>query len=431
MKSCKVAIIAFMIGLFQCQLAHAERSEPAFGNETSKPRQGSSDQGRETWMDIFRLLQAAVAESDQEMARSLALQLAAVVARKAPVEISLDVFQVVYVGDVLTTLGASEHAVAVYETALAIAETSDPNGEFLVDVVERFATSLHDNRRFGEAESFWQRAIGLRQKQIPVDILKLADDYQALARTYIGRQRASDAFPLLESSVAMIERRFGPNHRSLIGLLQNYAQAAAIVANGTGAGLERERFNEIASANYQRALALARQGGEAETHRADAIRQSLGIHLLVLGKYAEAEPLLLEALQRAETLAGATSLAALTPTSELAILMKETDRLPEAEAYAFQAVEIAALRLPGSDVEVIILNNLAALLLETSRPAKAISFARKGVTSEIARRSNETQSAFSTESDARTKDARIFEASIGAAWSVQSLGTKLSSGEKS
>jgi tetratricopeptide (TPR) repeat protein len=143
-------------------------------------------------------------------------------------------------------------------------------------------------------------------------------------------------------------------------------------------GDPKPAWNEKALSAFQRALALSDATAQPMEWASAAVR--VAFVLKDLARYAEAEPLLREALTWRESKLAPNDLEIATALNNLAELLRVTNRLAEAEPLMRRALTIdeAAYGPEHPDVARA-LNNLAQLLQATNRLAEAEPLMRRAL----------------------------------------------------
>lgn len=140
---------------------------------------------------------------------------------------------------------------------------------------------LLDHRRAGEAEPLHARVFAARSRVLSPAHPDTLNSMSYLARARQDQGKFAEADPLWTKVLAESERTLGPAHRLSV-------QARDAI----GASLLREGRGEAALAMLQRALEL-RTGSAPGAWQTASTRSRVGECLVTLGRFAEAEPLLL------------------------------------------------------------------------------------------------------------------------------------------
>lgn len=123
-------------------------------------------------------------------------------------------------------LGNLDNAEKLYQRALAVEEARpdlDPSN--LTAVFHGLGTVYHKQERFADAESIAERAIAVSEKRSTPIPLELAGSLRLLAITQSRQGRWEDAVPVFARSLALFETVYPADDPALINPLLNYAAA--------------------------------------------------------------------------------------------------------------------------------------------------------------------------------------------------------------
>jgi tetratricopeptide (TPR) repeat protein len=229
-------------------------------------------------------------------------------------------------------------AEATYRRSIEVYRT--PGIDFGVaasDPVANLGVLRYNQGRYDDASIYMQEAIDIRQKYLPPDHPDLMDAEYNYASVLDRKHHEIDAEPIYRRLLALYQRILGPNNIDTLmaqyGVAQNllrqkrYAEAAE-TARPAAEGLSRvagdgHDWTQTAWSYYGLAACLSGQGQEGLTvlHRVAALRREgpdanqwrksisdvqLGTCLVLLKRFAEAEPLLLEAVASLQSVRGAS-----------------------------------------------------------------------------------------------------------------------------
>jgi len=81
----------------------------------------------------------------------------------------------------------------------------------------------HAQRKYAQAESFYQRVLRLLEQTIGPEHPTLATTLNNLAVVYEAQGQYGAAEPLYQRALTLLERTLGPEHHNLAAALGNYA----------------------------------------------------------------------------------------------------------------------------------------------------------------------------------------------------------------
>ena len=192
-------------------------------------------------------------------------------------------FLVVGVVCVPTRSAAEEGAVARLTRALAAAEADDGRtSPYLPPVLEELAQAHLRDGALGEAAALRRRALDIAAGAFGCDSASAAEAMAALALIDIDRRRYLDAEPLLIIAERVLAARVAADHPAMAAIDAGLARIA--LARGD---------TKPAEAWATTALAIARRNPHGRS--AEPLR-TLGAVLTAEERFAEAEPVLAEAL---------------------------------------------------------------------------------------------------------------------------------------
>jgi Flp pilus assembly protein TadD len=248
-------------------------------------------------------------------------------------------------GEALNDLGAvfqdserEPQAEAMYKRSIAVYRTAGIDfGAVASDPVANLGVLRLNEGRYAEAAVFMRDAIEIRRKYLPPDHLDLLDAEYNYASILDHDHHELEAEPIYRRLLASYQRILGPNNVDTLmaqyGVAQNlfkqgrYAEAA-IVARPAAEGLSRtvgdsHDWTQTAWGVYgiaaclsgqsddglkvlRRVADLRRAGPDSSSWRTTITDVQLGTCLVSLKRFADAEPLLLEAVASLEHTRGAS-----------------------------------------------------------------------------------------------------------------------------
>jgi TPR repeat protein/Flp pilus assembly protein TadD len=194
-----------------------------------------------------------------------------------------------------SSAGAYAAAEEKYTRAMKIRiEAGGDDNPDLADSYSGLASVSQSQDKFEMAEKYRRLSLKVNEKNLSPDDPELAVSIGALAQSIYVQGRYADAGVLFEEALAKLEATLGPDHTKLNNLLNNYAW------NCMAAG-EFAR----AEALFQRSLAIRLRKAEGRTHfSVAATYSSMGVLYTRMGRYGEAESMLLRSLNMREELFG-------------------------------------------------------------------------------------------------------------------------------
>ncbi len=178
-------------------------------------------------------------------------------------------------------------AAAVYEESIAIGrQTAGEENPQVASAFADLSAVLARLGRFDEALELAQRALAIRERIFGAEHTAVAASLAYLAQAHEARGDELTAGPLHERAVAML-RRLAPGQARLAEALETHA----LFLLRTG---QMDRAHTL----LEEAVTIFRARLPPEDRRRARAEGSLGACLTRLGRYAEAEPLLVESLGR-------------------------------------------------------------------------------------------------------------------------------------
>ena len=222
--------------------------------------------------------------------------------------------------------------------------------------------------RLVEAELIYRRALAIDEKSLGPDHPAVCSVLNNLAGLLQHTNRLSEAEPLYRRALAIGEENLGPDHLEIATRLNNLASCC-----NTPTG-SRSRAALSAGAGDRREEPWSRS-----SHVATRLN-NLALLLKATNRLSEAEPLYRRALAIDEKSLGPDHPHVATDLNNLALLLRDTSRLSEAEPLLQRALAIDEKSLGPDHPDVATsLNNLAKVLQDTNRLHEAEPLYRRAL----------------------------------------------------
>lgn len=231
------------------------------------------------------------------------------------------------------------------------------------------ASYLYDRARYADAESFYQKALHLREQRSGKEHLDVAVSLDGLANLYRDRGRYAESESLHVQALHIREHQLGSEHpevaRSLSGLANLY--------------LDQGRYAESERLHMQ-ALTICEQQLGTEHLQVAASLNSLGLLYKEQGRYVEAEKFYLRSLAIREQQLEPEHPLMGGSFNNLAILYMTQGKYAEAEVLYQRSLTIA-IHAYGEDNPIVAtrLNNLGSIYYEQKRYTDALSVFQRGL----------------------------------------------------
>jgi tetratricopeptide (TPR) repeat protein/transcriptional regulator with XRE-family HTH domain len=233
----------------------------------------------------------------------------------------------------------------------------------LASLAYKVAQYLRQHGKYTEAESFYLRALHIREQILGPDHPDVARVLNYLAVLYWSQGKYAEAEPLHQRALHIREHALGPMHLDVASSLHNLA----LLYWSQGKYAEAESLYLRASPIFKQAL------GESHPIVAQALN-NLALLYRDQGKYAEAEPLYQQTLYIQEQTLGPDHLDVAFPLNNLAELSLELGKYAEAERLFRRALHIWGQQLgPEHPLIPHALNGLAIIAREQGKYAEAES----------------------------------------------------------
>jgi tetratricopeptide (TPR) repeat protein len=289
-------------------------------------------------------------------------------ARSIEVALSLNLVAAAY-----QRLGDDQEALNRYSEALAALEgVVGPHDGLLVTLIDNVATSLGRQQRHADAKEHLARIVAIRRAQVPVDpsalaialcdladATEIADDLEeALGAALEAREVVAPDDPL-RFAVELKARYFELVHAARP---ENYERAHRL--------LEQGRLREAEPA-FRRLLALGSWTAGPSDPSTIAEQNTLGVVLLKLGQFAEAESLLTDAHERLLAMPDAPAGHLAAVTTHLAMLRRRLGQFEEAERLHETTMELACQLGDRSREYALAMVNAGAFYRDVGRVDRA------------------------------------------------------------
>jgi tetratricopeptide (TPR) repeat protein len=232
-------------------------------------------------------------------------------------------------------------AESLYQRAFHIRERQmGPEHPLVASALNGLADLHLKQGRYTEAESFYQRALRIWEQQLEPEHPEMASALKGLANLYGEQGKNVEAEPLYQRALRIWEQQLGPEHPGMAHPLSGLANLYA----------DQEKYAE-AEPLYQRALRIWEQQLGPEHPDMAYPLNNLAALYTKQGNYSEAESLYQRALRiRTQQLGSEHPLVAST-LNGLANLSRERGKYAEAESLYQRALSIreSALGLFHSD----------------------------------------------------------------------------------
>lgn len=228
-------------------------------------------------------------------------------------------------------------------------------------LLQKIATYLFHRARYGQAETFYRRAIALQEQAPETEHPDLALALNGLANTHHQQGRYQEVEIFYRRAISLIEESLGPEHLQLSLPLQ-----------GLAFFYQETTQYEKAEALYQRALHICRQALGADHPDVATTLYNLAGCYWVQGYYAQAEPLHMQALKIRERVFPPHHHDIISSLNDLALLYHYQGRYQEAERFHLRNLSVCERTLGVDHPDVAsIQNNLASLYRHLARYEQA------------------------------------------------------------
>jgi len=239
-----------------------------------------------------------------------------------------------------------------------------------IPVAERIL-SIHESRSDADQSSIavWLNNIG---RVVPEtrSVLRVAQSVNNLAFLYRDQGRHTDAEPLLQRSLTILEKAFGGDHPEVANALCNLGQLYE----------DQGRYTE-ARPLLQRALDIREKAFGREHPDIALSLNNLAFLYQDQGRYAEAEPLFQRSLAIREKALGSEHPDIAQSLNNLGFLYRAQARYADAEPLLQRSLAIREKALGRDNPNVAVsLNNLGFLYLDQHRYAEAEPLLQRALT---------------------------------------------------
>lgn len=227
--------------------------------------------------------------------------------------------------------GAGQTIGEAFDEALQRIDTEvadDP--KLQVDLLDDFGEMRANQGHFDEAKALFERALALAETLYPADDPVIAETLlnQVAVNSAVGNPL--QALPQAERAAAILRE-----HRQ--SLPMQYANALGGLAMMRGAQGRSEEFLQLA----HEALEITRKHHDPRSDALVAALNNVATGLINLGRYAEAEPFAREGVAEAERLWGPDAPRLADLLGGLQLIAHQLGRYDEAAQYARRGVEVA------------------------------------------------------------------------------------------
>ncbi len=228
-------------------------------------------------------------------------------------------------------------------------------------VLSNLGEVLNDQGKYNEAESYYRRALAIREKQLGLHHPDTANSYNNLSHLLYRMARYAEAEPFLRRALEINTATLGDDQAMVALTRNNLAECLRI----TGKPQEAESL-------FQQSLSSTEKTFGANHPNTAVILNNLGEINRELQRYAEAETLHRRALAIRESQLGTDHPETVNSLNNLGLLLKNTQRFEEAESLLRHAVSIRRKALSHNPpLLASSLNNLASVLKATGRYKEA------------------------------------------------------------
>ena len=231
-------------------------------------------------------------------------------------------------------------------------------------------TKLYQQGRYSEAIPLAQRILAILEKSLGPNDPRIATSLNDLAVVYQDQGRSADAEPLFKRALAIREKALGPNHPDVAQSLNSLAE----LYKDQGRYADAEQL-------YKRSLAIREKAlGPNHPDVATSLSNLAGLYQ-AQGRYADAEPLLKRTLAIQEKALGPDHPDVARSLNNVAALYKDQGRYADAEPLYKRSLAIWEKALGPNHPNVAnSLNNLASLYDHQGRYADAEPLYKRALT---------------------------------------------------
>lgn len=247
--------------------------------------------------------------------------------------------------------------------ALLCLNRSRTSEEFLAlaSLAYKVALYLRERGQYKQPESFFQRAVHIRQQILGPDHPEVASPLNFLGALYWEQGKYAQAEPLYQRALSIFEQALGPDHLKVANPLNNLAN----LYWSQGKYAQAEPLHQRARSIWEQAL------GPDHPQVATSLNNLATIYA-EQGKYTQAEPLFQRALHIREQVLGPDHPQVAFSLNNLAELYKKQGQHAEVEPLHQRALHIREQALgPAHHLVAFSLNNLAELYTEQGKFAEA------------------------------------------------------------
>lgn len=278
-------------------------------------------------------------------------------------------FTSLVLADILYHASLYEQAEYFYRLSLDICQNGPLQNEVLrmLNILDNFASLLHNTNRFNEAESLMRRAVKMCEERFGISHPKVAEELSHLAVIFYKTNRLAEAEVILRRALKIKEEFYGENDALLATDLNNLAMLLK----------DTNRISE-AEPLLRRALEIDEKTYGKEHPLVAGTLLCFANLLACTNRKSEAENLMRRALKIYEDHLGRSHPWVANALNELAMLLKDTNRSREALPLAERALNIAEEAYGKDHTDIALyLNNLTVLLCSCGRFSEAEPLMRR------------------------------------------------------
>ncbi len=218
-------------------------------------------------------------------------------------------------------------------------------------------SDFYQEGKYSDATEIAKRSLALTEKKFGPDHPNVGNALNNLAELYRSQGRLAEAEPLYKRSLSVYEKALGPDHPDVGTSLNNLAA----MYRSLGRTTEAEPL-------YKRSLALREKALGADHPAVGSSLNNLALLYQSQGRYAEAEPLYKRSLSISVSALGPDHPAVGSSLNNLAELYRSQGHYSEAEPLFKRSLSITETAKGPDHPDVgTSLNNLAALYLDQGR----------------------------------------------------------------
>jgi tetratricopeptide (TPR) repeat protein len=216
--------------------------------------------------------------------------------------------------------GDYAQAEVYYKEGLRVAAEVNPRDPYAARIHNNLGVFYFTLGEDSRAEKAFKNALGVLEKELGRERVELAPILGNLGGVYVSRKKWKEATSVFDRALLLLQRYPGSNQLDVAGLVENIGMMH----------YGRENFSQAEEAFRKVYEIRVRVFGSGHPNAATTAL-NLGGTLLAMGRYEEAERLLVDALKTCETTVGPRSHQTVTTMDKLAQLFRKTGREIEAD----------------------------------------------------------------------------------------------------